>query len=133
MLFIHPSTAAIWQTFLESLSQGTPCPADADVWTFANNEKDANELSARVVAGIKTATCSLIWEYEANAEALPQVGNYSILSDWNGEPLCVIQTVEVRVMPFNPVEAAFAYDDDLWPFGAACIGCSSPKPAPRWN
>jgi len=71
----------------------------------------ADELGALVATGIKTATASLSWEFEADAKALPQVGDYSIILDGRGEALCIIQTTEVRVLLYQQVPAEFAYDE----------------------
>jgi uncharacterized protein YhfF len=71
----------------------------------------ANELGALVVAGIKTATCSLLWEYETDGTTIPQVDEYSIILDGLGHPLCMIQTIEVNIKAFNEVKADFAYDE----------------------
>ena len=34
---------------------------------------------------------------------MPQAGQYSIVTDWDGVPRCVIQTTRVRVIPFNDI------------------------------
>ena len=62
-----------------------------------------------VKQGVKTATSSLLWEYEADGEALPEAGEYSIITTWKGDPICIIQTIDVAVMPLNKVAAEFAY------------------------
>lgn len=71
----------------------------------------ADELGALVAAGTKTATCSALWEYEAEGEPIPQVGQRSIILDGRGEPLCIIETVEVEIRPYNEVDPQFAYDE----------------------
>jgi uncharacterized protein YhfF len=101
-----------WQTYLDTL------PKDIDktaltftAWAFGSGPKMADELSALVVQGIKTATTSVVWEYEAEGEALPQVGELSIILDGKGDPICIIETTEIKVKPFNQVDAQFAYDE----------------------
>lgn len=101
--------SAFWQRYLDSQpDRSLPMP---EAWYFCDNETDANELGALVQAGIKTATCSLFELYEAEGEALPQVGGLSIIINWNGDPLCVIETTEVQVKPFNTVDSQFASDE----------------------
>ena len=80
-------------------------------WYFGDSEELADELSALVVAGVKTATASLVWSYEAVNEPIPKVGDLSIITDFEGKPLSIIETTEVRVCPFNQVDAQFAYDE----------------------
>jgi uncharacterized protein YhfF len=71
----------------------------------------ADELGALVYAGIKTATCSLLWEYEAEGEPPPQVGELSIILDGNDDPICIIETTEIEIKPYDQVDAQFAYDE----------------------
>ncbi len=89
------------------------CEVDHNVryecWYFGDSESMAAELGQLVKQGVKTATSSLLWEYEADGEALPEAGEYSIITTWNGDPICIIQTIDVAVMPFNKVAAEFAY------------------------
>ena len=103
---------AFWQTYLASLPEETePLPDSYTAWSFCDNEQDADELGALVQAGIKTATCSLVWAYAAENEALPAVGDLSLITNWTGEPLCIIETTEIQVKPFNEVDEQFAYDE----------------------
>ena len=52
-----------------------------------------------------------LWEYELDGEELPQPGDYSVVLDGAGAPLCVIQTIEVNVRAFDEVDPSFAYDE----------------------
>ena len=45
-------------------------------WQFRTLAEEPGQL---VVQGIKTATSSLLWEYEADGEALLEAGEYSII------------------------------------------------------
>ena len=69
----------------------------------------ANELGRLVRDGTKTATCGLLWEYEHEGEPLPEVGELGIVLDGDGEPLCLIETTEVHVLPFDQVDAEHAH------------------------
>ncbi len=100
-----------WKDYIASLPEGTERPEKYEAWSFGNTAKLANELGKLVKAGIKTATCGLLWEYEAEDEKLPQTGDLSIITNAAGEPLCIIETTEVAVRPFNEVDAQFAYDE----------------------
>ena len=103
---------AFWRAYLESLPAGAERPtAPNDVWHFADNEETADELVELVMAGIKTATCGSLWEYEAEDEAPPKVGDLSVVTNWAGDPLCIIETTEVQIKPFDEVDAQFVYDE----------------------
>jgi uncharacterized protein YhfF len=108
----HNKAEAFWQTYLASLPKGVgPPPSSYEAWSFCDDEQAANELGDLVKNGEKTATCSLVWAYEAENEELPKVGDISIITNWDGEPLCIIETIEVQVKAFNEVENKFAYDE----------------------
>ncbi|PWB74495.1 ASCH domain-containing protein [candidate division GN15 bacterium] len=101
-----------WQSFVASLPAEHPARARTyESWHFCDCEKDANELGALVVAGIKTATCSVLWAYEAEGERIPEVGNLVVVTDFDSKPLCIIEITEVTMRPFNDVDASFAYDE----------------------
>jgi uncharacterized protein YhfF len=81
-----------------------------EAFRFGNTETSANGLAALVVSGHKTATSDLLWTLEMNHKALVRVGDFSIVTDWDEKPVCLIQTTEVRVLPFEQIDAQFAYD-----------------------
>ena len=41
---------------------------------------------------------------------MPHVGDLSIVTDGENEPVCIIETTEVRVIPFDEVDESFAFD-----------------------
>ncbi len=45
------------------------------------------------------------------ASSLPEVGQKTIVLDGNDDPLCIIETTEVEVRPYNEVDARFAYEE----------------------
>ena len=93
---------AFWQEFL----QKTGRPAGTkylDAFHFELTEKLANELLALVLAGKKRATASALCSYALEGERLPQKGDPSIVTDWAGEPKCVIETTGVTILPFKDV------------------------------
>lgn len=103
---------AFWLTYLETL------PEDAPEWdeeysadAFGDSPELADRLAALILSGTKTATCSALWEYEAEDEPLPEVGEKYILLDGQEKPLCIVETTEVDVKPYNKVDAQFAADE----------------------
>lgn len=79
-----------------------------DAWAFGASEEQADRLLQLVLSGTKTATASSLWDYEADQEALPLVGDFSIVLDGRGAPRAVIQTLSVDVVPFGDVTEAHA-------------------------
>jgi uncharacterized protein YhfF len=52
-----------------------------------------------------------LWAYEADGEAIPVPGDYSVILDGHGIARCIIRTTNVDVLPFDKVDAAFAYGE----------------------
>lgn len=77
-------------------------------WGFGNSPAMADELGGLVLQGIKTGTATLLWEIEVEQEPIPAVGDFSIVLDGAGEPLCIIRTARVEILPFNQVGAEHA-------------------------
>lgn len=71
---------------------------------FGYNEALASELLQLVVEGKKRATCSSVRSFEIEGDPLPKAGDMSVITDWAGEPRCVIQTTQVKVLPFREVD-----------------------------
>ena len=98
--------AAFWNLFCAETGE-----AGADrffeAFHFDDNEASANALADLVFAGVKRATATLLWSVE-HAGASPRPGALSVVTDWTGNPVCVIETVAVEVVPFDQVTAEFA-------------------------
>lgn len=72
-----------------------------EVFHFEMTEKLANELLELVLIGKKKATSSSYLAYEIEKEELPKVGSYSIITNWDGIPYCVIQTTNVNIISYK--------------------------------
>lgn len=76
---------------------------------FCGDEYNANICANLILQGQKTATCSLKYWYENDDEPMPQVGYLMVVTDWNGTPVCIIETDSVKVCRYADVSADFAY------------------------
>lgn len=74
----------------------------------------ADEGARLYLAGIKTATSSLVWEYEAEGKPLPFVGAISALLDGRGAPVAMVETIETAIRTFDEIDEAFARDYGEW-------------------
>ena len=103
------SVKAYWQKFLSTLPLDSPYHSKAYVAEgWGDNPAMADELGALILQQIKTATCSALWGWEAEGNPIPQKGLITIALDGHGEPLCIIETVEVTIRKYNEVDAGFA-------------------------
>jgi len=106
------SVKAYWQTFLSTLPADSPYRSKtyiAEGW--GDSPAMADELGALIVQGLKTATCSALWEWEAEGDPVPQKGWVTVALDGRGEPLCIVETVEVTIRNYNVVDPDFASDE----------------------
>lgn len=79
-----------------------------EAFGFGDSPSMANELGQLVLAGIKRATAGSVWSYESSGKGVPKPGDLSVVTDANDSPLCIIETVQVDVMPFSAVSEEFA-------------------------
>lgn len=79
-----------------------------EVWAFGATPAHADGLLALVLDGIKTGTASSLWDYEHTGDALPAVGDYSVILDGAGQPKAVLETTDIAIVPFDEVTAEHA-------------------------
>ena len=107
---MDPKSKTYLDSFLSSLPAEDPLrKATADSYYFCADEESANHLASLVVQGEKQATASLLWSYEADHEPLPEVGQLSVITNWEGEPKCIVEVTVVEIKPYNAVTAEFAF------------------------
>lgn len=63
-----------------------------------------DQLVAAILQGEKTSTTSLVAGYELDGEPLPAAGDRAIVIDSAGEPVCVEEITEVRVVRLADVD-----------------------------
>jgi len=68
----------------------------------------ADELGTLIAQGIKTGTCSALWQWEVEGNPIPKAGLITVVIDGKGEPLCIVETTEVTIRNYNEVDAEFA-------------------------
>jgi uncharacterized protein YhfF len=78
----------------------------AEAW--GDSPEMADELGDLIFRGVKTATCSALWEWEAEGKPIPRQGQLTVVLDGSGSPLCIVETTEVTVRQYNEVDAEFA-------------------------
>jgi uncharacterized protein YhfF len=81
------------------------------VWHFGDSRDLAEQLCELVLQGKKTATACLVWETDHDPSNAPVLGGYSVITDFDGNPRCIIKTTEIRVLPFAEVDEEFAADE----------------------
>jgi uncharacterized protein YhfF len=103
---------AYWQRFLDTLPEDSRCHSRgycAEKW--GDYREMAEELGELIADGVKTAACSSVWEWEAEGRSIPEVGMITVVLSWDDDPLCIIETIEVDIKPYNQVDARFAHEE----------------------
>ena len=106
------AAASFWRRYVGTLPDDHPHRnIQPDAFAFGDSPALADELGALVQAGRKRATASLPVEFTSEGLPLPAAGDVSIVLLGNGAPVAIIELVEVRHVPFQAVDAAFAADE----------------------
>ncbi|HEU5139942.1 MAG TPA: ASCH domain-containing protein [Bacillales bacterium] len=93
------------QTYWNQYWNGNEMPKSVSAWQFGDNPDGLAQL---VIDGVKTATCSGYIFYEVEKEPLPTTEDYSVILNSKEEPVAIIKTVEVTLVPMNEVPEDFA-------------------------
>jgi uncharacterized protein YhfF len=95
---------AAWRIYVEAvLGSYEPPRRDLDAFHFGNTPELAAKLAHLVVKGQKRATSGWIEAMERQGEAIPEPGKIWVVTDGFGYPQCIIETMEVRRVPFGEV------------------------------
>src|SRR5262245_18750428 len=109
MLIDRSACDRFWRAYLAQLPDDhahrhrTP-----DVFGFGDEPELAEELAALVCAGKKRATTSLPIEYTSLGEALPVIGDLSIVVVGDVRPASIIERTHFEHVPFDDVGEAYA-------------------------
>ena len=102
-----PAVVPFWREFCAAVGEDRT-DRFFEAFHFDDNAASANALAALVLSRVKRATAGLVWSYEHAGVPLPQVGQLSVVTDFGGKPLGVIETIRVDVVPYDAVSAEFA-------------------------
>lgn len=85
-----------------------PESTDLPVSEYAFPGPLRDQLVAAILSGEKTTTTSLVAQYELEAESLPAAGDRAVVIDSAGDPVCIEEIVEVRVVRLAEVSLEHA-------------------------
>jgi len=107
-----PAVRDYWRAYLDSLEpELSTQDLKYEAWAFGNTPEMADDLGDLVKRGVKVATASLAWAYEAESEPYPEIGDISIILNGLGVPMCIIETTDVEVISFNKVGEKHAFEE----------------------
>ena len=96
-----------WKSFEEAIGHDASSRF-YESFHFDDNETSANLLGNLVLQGKKRATAGLLWTNEINKKPIPKTGNLSVVTNWQHKPLCITETTQVEIIPYEEVSEAFA-------------------------
>lgn len=101
---------AFWQKYLTTLPESDRTQSYFEATAWGNSDELADRIAGLVASGTKTTTSSLLWAQQKHQWVVEQPGDKSIVLDSKGAPVCLIETVQVFIKPFNEVDAEFVYN-----------------------
>ena len=75
---------------------------------FCDNEKDADECADLVLKGVKRATSPSLLGLQYRNERLPRIGDFMVITGWDGKARCIVRTTRVQLKPFFAIDEAYA-------------------------
>lgn len=97
------TVAAYWERYLAANNLKPEEVTFSGELAFENTSSVGSEQLAMLLSGKKTASFSAFDAYAINREPLPVVGELYVVVDKAEEPCCIIELVDVQVLPFNAV------------------------------
>ncbi len=76
---------------------------------FCADQHNADLCAELVARGEKQATCSLEYWYSHENEPMPKVGHLQVVTNWEGQPVCIIETTSVSKSRYQDVSEEFAH------------------------
>ena len=86
-----------WLAFLEE-THTDPTVTVSRYTYFGQSEEEAVSNLEQLLSGEKTAISHCIPDYLTKKQPLPRVGDYTMVTDFYGNPCCILQAVDV---PFS--------------------------------
>ena len=78
---------------------------------FCADEYNANVCADLILKGEKRASCSMDYWYSVEGEERPKVGHLQVVTNWSGEPVCIIEIKSVSTCKYGDITEAFAAEE----------------------
>ncbi|MEZ4810019.1 MAG: ASCH domain-containing protein [Allomuricauda sp.] len=98
----NASARNLWGDFLDKHLEFASEDAPKVIY-FYDNEKDANTCANLVCKDVKRAASHSLLGLQTRHEDLPRIGDFAVVTDWEGKAKCIIRTTSVKLVPFFAV------------------------------
>lgn len=78
---------------------------------FCSDEYNANNCADLILRGEKQASCSMEYWYRHEGEPMPEVGHLQVVTNWIGEPVCIIEITSVAKCRYRDITEEFAAEE----------------------
>jgi len=103
----NASARNMWGDYLDNHLEDAFAEAPKTVH-FCDNEKDADECARLVKKGIKRTTSHSLLGLQYRKEPLPKVGDFTVVTNWEGKAQCIVRTTAVKFKPFFSIDETYA-------------------------
>lgn len=103
----NASARNLWGDFLDAHLEFASEDAPR-VIHFYDNEKDANVCADLACKETKRAMSHALKGLQLRNEPLPKIGDFYVVTDWNGNAKCVIRTTSVKLLPYFSIREEHA-------------------------
>lgn len=103
------AAAELWRAYRDAVP-GDELEHPSVEW-FGDSAELADELLSLVLLGQKTATATLVSEFDAENQSLPRIGGHWIACDGSGTPTVILRSTWLRLGPIDSVDDSFAWDE----------------------
>ncbi|PFM66872.1 ASCH domain-containing protein [Bacillus cereus] len=93
------------QRYWEEFWKNEEAPQNVSAWRFGDTP---NRLAQQVVERTKTATCSAYLFYQLENIPIPTTEDYGVILDHDENPVAIVKTIEVTIVPMNEITEEFA-------------------------
>lgn len=92
-----------WTEFLRQTDKEETVEYEV-AYCYGENESQAESILNLILEGRKTATSSSYLAYQETGEPLPRKGEFEIITDFEGKPGCIVEIVDVKIIPFKDIK-----------------------------
>lgn len=103
----NASARNMWGDYLDTHIQYA-FVSEPKVTHLCDTEGEANRAVKLVLSGKKRATSHSLLGLQYRKAPLPKIGDFTVLTDWNGVAQCIVRTVAVRLKPFFSISESYA-------------------------
>ena len=97
------TTSEFWKSYLKATGRSEENAVYSGELVFEDTGFTGQTQLSLVLSGAKTATFTPFDSFEINRESIPVSGEVYIVLDSKEEPCCIIEVINVSVIPFNEI------------------------------